>query len=90
MCDSYSEDACKSAAQGEKLQLGGGGHPFAGTFATKGCYTYAFNTGSIWEGMAFYGTDGSQADMEAPPAPPRKYELILRVFAITKTTVRTM
>jgi hypothetical protein len=64
-----TEEGCRASATELALKLGGGGYAFAGTYATKGCYTY--NSGN-YQGMAFFGTGGSVADMEQIVSAPKQ------------------
>merc|ERR1719411_298688 len=54
---------CRRRALALGLQEGGGGHSFAGSYRTKGCYFYANGT---YGGMAFFGTGGTVAEMSVP------------------------
>ena len=58
----YSADACRAAATKAGLELGGQGYSFEGAYSTKGCYYYKSGK---YAGRAFYGTGGTQAQMEA-------------------------
>ena len=55
-----TEAGCSARAQTLGLSLGGNGYAFAGSYSTKGCYSYS--SGS-YEGMAFFGTGGTEAQM---------------------------
>ena len=59
----YSVAACRAAAQGVGLQLGGGGHEFEGNYAQKGCYAYSSGR---FAGMAYYGLGGSDSEISDP------------------------
>ena len=61
-------DMCAAAAVAQGLALGGAGYDFTGPFATKGCYSYESGK---YQGMAYFGTGGSPAQMEAAPAAPK-------------------
>ena len=50
------------------LELGGGGVDFAGESSTKGCYSY--DSGEF-AGKAYFGTGGSQAEMEQAVEAPK-------------------
>jgi hypothetical protein len=63
-----TQDACAAAAQAKGLILGGSGYAFSGSYQTKGCYSY---NGGKYSGMAYFGTGGSPAQMEAAPAAPK-------------------
>lgn len=57
-CGRYSPDACKAAAIKGGWKIGG--PVFAGPWGTKGCYVSE-------GGEAYYGEDGTVAEMEAAP-----------------------
>jgi hypothetical protein len=63
-----TQDACAAAAQAIGLELGGNGYAFSGSYQTKGCYSYESGK---YQGMAYFGTGGSPAQMEAAPAAPK-------------------
>ena len=59
MCvEPQTEAECEAAAVEAGLDLGGGGHAFAGTYTTSGCYAYS---AGAYAGMAFWSTTGSPA-----------------------------
>ena len=59
----YSEQACRDASNSFGLQLGNREYKFAGSYSTKGCYTYE---SGIYVGIAFYGTGGTRQEVEKP------------------------
>ena len=61
-------DACEAAATDQGLQLGGNGYAFAGSYGTKGCYSYESGK---YQGMAYFGTGGTETAMRATPAKPK-------------------
>ena len=63
-----TQDECAAAADAQGLQQGGAGYDFAGPFGTKGCYSY--DSGK-YQGMAYFGTGGTESEMAAVPAPPK-------------------
>ena len=63
-----TKDECAAAADAQGLQQGGAGYDFAGPFRTKGCYSY--DSGK-YQGMAYFGTGGTESEMAAVPAPPK-------------------
>ena len=52
------------------LQIGGGGHPFAGPWGTKGLYAYRSGK---YNGMAFFGTGGDERIRLTIPYESDKY-----------------
>ena len=69
-----TQDACAAAAESQGLQLGGNGYAFAGSYGTKGCYSYESGK---YQGMAYFGTGGTETAMRATPAKP-KYRIETR------------
>ena len=70
-CVPYSTEACMDVAKSQGLQIGGCGYKFQGSTISgyaAGCYAY---NGGRCNGMAFYGTGGTQASMKQPVIPPR-------------------
>jgi hypothetical protein len=67
-----TQDECAAAAEAQGLKLGGAGYGLAGPYRTKGCYSYESGK---YQGMAYFGTGGSPAQMEAAPAAP-KYRIL--------------
>ena len=63
-----TQDACAAAAQAKGLILGGNGYAFAGSYGTKGCYSYESGK---YQGMAYFGTGGTETAMRATPAKPK-------------------
>lgn len=72
VCDAnpvYSTAGCltEAACRTKALQLGhtegGSGYSFAGSYRTKGCYTYSSGR---YLNMAYFGTGGTTAEMAAP------------------------
>ena len=63
-----TEDACEAEALAQSLQLGGAGYDFAGSYGTKGCYSY--DSGK-YLGRAYFGTGGTVKEMEAVPRAPK-------------------
>ena len=63
-----TKDECAAAAEAQGLQRGGADYDFAGTFRTKGCYSYESGK---YKGMAYFGTGGTESEMAAVPAPPK-------------------
>ena len=61
-CEPYSVKACKSAIKNLGYIKGGKGYSFKGNdYSEKGCYAY---TDGYFKGHAFYGTRGTQAQMQ--------------------------
>jgi hypothetical protein len=58
----YTAADCETEALAKGLRIGGEGYDFEGDYGTKGCYAYDSGT---YEGIAFFGTGGDPADMEA-------------------------
>jgi len=58
-----TEDACATAATANGLSLGGP-YPFAGDYPTKGCFWYRYRFGPDYVGQAYFGTGGSDAEMQ--------------------------
>ena len=58
----YTAAFCETEALTKGLRIGGEGYDFEGDYGTKGCYAYDSGT---YEGIAFFGTGGDAADMEA-------------------------
>ena len=58
----YTAADCEIEAIAKGLRIGGEGYDFEGDYITKGCYAY--DSGN-YEGIAFFGTGGFIADMEA-------------------------
>jgi hypothetical protein len=58
----YTAADCEIEALAKGLRIGGEGYDFEGDYGTKGCYAY---DSGAYEGIAFFGTDGDAADMEA-------------------------
>ena len=52
------------------LQIGGGGHPFAGPWGTKGLYAYRSGQ---YSGMAYFGTGGDERSRLTIPHESDKY-----------------
>ena len=52
------------------LQVGGAGHPFVGDWGTKGLYAYRSGQ---YNGMAYFGTGGSERDRLTMPHESEKY-----------------
>ena len=52
------------------LQIGGGGHPFAGPWSTKGLYAYRSGQ---YSGMAYFGTGGDERSRLTIPHESDKY-----------------
>merc|ERR1719510_1072257 len=63
-----SREDCEAAAVNAGLEIGGGDYDFAGNYGTKGCFAYSSGE---YEGMAYFGTGGSQAEMAASVASPK-------------------
>ena len=61
-------DIAKWQAANAGLELGGGGHEFAGDYGTKGLYYY---TSGTYKGQAFFGTGGTAAQESAAVSPPK-------------------
>jgi len=57
-------------ARGLGLQIGGGGHQFAGPWGTKGLYAYRSGK---YNGMAFFGTGGDERSRLTIPHESDKY-----------------
>ncbi|MDE0822014.1 MAG: serine hydrolase, partial [Opitutales bacterium] len=58
----YTAADCATEAIAKGLRIRGEGYDFEGDYGTKGCYAYDSGT---YEGIAFFGTGGDAADMEA-------------------------
>ncbi|MGY8827933.1 MAG: hypothetical protein ACKVJG_29180, partial [Candidatus Latescibacterota bacterium] len=58
----YTAAFCETEALTKGLRIGGEGYDFEDDYGTKGCYAYDSGT---YEGIAFFGTGGDAADMEA-------------------------
>ena len=58
----YTAADCATEAIAKGLRIGGEGYDFEGDYGTKGCYAY---DSGAYEGIAFFGTGGDAADMEA-------------------------
>ena len=73
-----TEDACAAAAQSAGLTLGGAGHSFVlpNTTSAKGCWYYVWQgggtRGSDYEGNAYFGPGGTEAEMELPVDPNKR------------------
>ena len=77
LCPPLPEANCKTAAQYLNLQLGGAGYPFSKDYGAenRGCYFYAPRADgsfhddhySKYEGMAFFGTGGTEAENKDEP-----------------------
>ena len=63
-----AQDACEAAATSQGLELGGAGYDFVGGYKTKGCYSYESGK---YQGRAYFGTGGTDADMAAEPSSPK-------------------
>ena len=59
----YTAADCATEAIAKGLRIGGEGYDFEGDYITKGCYAY--DSGNYYEDIAFFGTGGFIADMEA-------------------------
>ena len=57
-----TEEDCRAAALALGLQVDDG---FAGGWTTKGCYAYDVDADSAYAGSAWFGTGGTQEEMEA-------------------------
>jgi hypothetical protein len=68
----YTAADCEIEALAKGLRIGGEGYDFEGDYGTKGCYAY---DSGAWEGIAFFGTGGDAADMEAEVKPSRAYRV---------------
>ena len=67
-----TQEACEAAATRQGLQLGDADYPFAGAYATKGCYAHPGDGNGV---VAYYGTGGTQEQMaEVPSAPKYRIE----------------
>ena len=62
--DRFDVEHCRRWVERRGLQPGGLGLDFAGDYATKGLYAYR---GGKYDGMAFFGTGGTEEAMDAPP-----------------------
>jgi len=69
-CSSFygTSESCKQASIDLGLELGGDGYSFAGSYSTKGCYTY--KSGDK-KGIAYFGTGGSASEEKAKPSSPK-------------------
>ncbi|MBT7852487.1 MAG: hypothetical protein HN675_04145, partial [Opitutae bacterium] len=65
-----TESDARTLAEQLGLQLGGAGTEFAGDYGTKGLYAYSSGN---YEGMAFFGTGGTEEEMLAPIEHESKY-----------------
>ena len=65
-----TESDARTLAEHLGLQLGGAGTEFAGDYGTKGLYAYSSGN---YEGMAFFGTGGTEEEMLAPIEHASKY-----------------
>jgi hypothetical protein len=63
------ENECADAAEALDLKLGGAGHPFAGDWGPKGCYSSTKR--DKYYGIAWFGTGGTESEMAAAPAAPK-------------------
>ena len=52
------------------LQIGGAGYPFVGNWSTKGLYAYRSGQ---YNGIAYFGTGGSERDRTTMPHESEKY-----------------
>ena len=65
----YSVDACRAAAETLGLQLGSDFRDFEGaSYSEKGCYSYESGR---FEGMAFYGSGGTDEEMQTELTLPK-------------------
>jgi len=67
-CSPYSEQACRDALTREGLEIPDDDE-FIGDFGTKGCYYYKDH--ATYGGKGYYGTDGTEEDMQAIPDAPK-------------------
>ena len=79
-----TEGACAQRAAALSLTMGGGGYAFSSTFPyySAGCYSYSSGD---YEGMAFFGTGGTDAEMGAALTSP-KYRVTCTEDAAPTTT----
>jgi hypothetical protein len=64
--DCSTPEGCQAAVEAQGLTVGGGGYSFAGDWVVKGCYAYYPPGDSGYSGMAYFGTGGTQEDMNEP------------------------
>ena len=62
--------AAEEFARALGLQVGGAGYPFVGDWATKGLYAYRSGQ---YNGIAYFGTGGSERDRLTIPHESEKY-----------------
>ena len=67
------------------LKIGGGGHPFAGPWGTKGLYAYRSGK---YNGMAFFGTNGDERSRLRMPTESDQYRPWNRYDSYIPTQIR--
>jgi len=74
-----TEAGCNAQAQALGLRLGGDNYTFAGDYNTKGCYAY--QSGSIWAGEAYWGTGGTLSDWESQTVSHNSYRYRIKCLS---------